>query len=209
MSGAVKWAVGAGAQLERAFHGWAGVAAGGPVVRVPIRQGAGYEFDFADVDALDSAAGSAFAAFDECFGNFKRLELMAALLERGFKLPPFISPQAWVEPEVRVETNAFVGAGASVGHGSRIGYNSALLPGVRLGCGVVLGPSCWLEPGVVVGDGARIGAHCTLRSGVIVAPGVRVGRSCELGWPQRYGQDVAAKTIFDCRYDAPIFTYEG
>ena len=51
------------------------------------------------------------------------------------------------------------------------------------------------------------GAHSTLRMGALVAPKVQIGRHCELGWPQRYGQDVAAKTIFDPRYDAPIYTY--
>ena len=56
-------------------------------------------------------------------------------------------------------------------------------------------------------DGAQIGAHSTLRMGALVAPKVQIGRHCELGWPQRYGQDVAAKTIFDPRYDAPIYTY--
>ncbi|MCB4789642.1 UDP-3-O-(3-hydroxymyristoyl)glucosamine N-acyltransferase [Delftia sp. Lp-1] len=146
-------------------------------------------------------------AFDERFGNFKRVELMQAAMERGFKLASFVSPRAMVAGGVRIGPNAFVGDGAIVGHGCRIDYNCFLLPGVCLGSDVHLRASCWLESAVVVGDGAQIGAHSILRSGALVAAGVQVGRGCELGWPRRYDKDIAAKTVYDPRYDAPILVY--
>jgi acetyltransferase-like isoleucine patch superfamily enzyme len=61
--------------------------------------------------------------------------------------------------------------------------------------------------GVIVGDGAEIGAHSTLRMGALVAPGIKVGRNCELGWPRRYDEDLPSRTVFDSRYDEPIFVY--
>lgn len=202
-----KWIIGASAFLDVAHDAWQRAYPELQVEKIPLIQNATYDFDLSVLDALHPDAGTAFVAFDERFGNFKRLELMALLLERGFKLEPFISPRAMLADKVQVGTNAFIGDGAIVGHDSRIDYNSVLLPGVLLGSGVHVRPSCWLESGVQVGNGAQIGAHSTLRMGALVAPKVQIGRHCELGWPQRYGQNVAAKTIFDPRYDAPIYTY--
>jgi UDP-3-O-[3-hydroxymyristoyl] glucosamine N-acyltransferase len=82
-----------------------------------------------------------------------------------------------------------------------------LLPATNIGIGVDVQSSCWLEPGVMVGDGARISARCTLRSGALIAPRIHIGSDCELGWHRRYDADIAEKTVFDPRYDAPIRTY--
>ena len=204
---ACKWIIGASAFLDMAHDAWQRACPDLQVEKIALTQNASYDFDLSALDALRSDAGTAFAAFDERFGNFKRMELMALLLERGFKLEPFISPRALLADKVHVGPNAFIGDGANVGHGSRIDYNSVLLPGVQVGSGAHIRPSCWLEQGVGVGDGVQIGAHSTLRMGTLVAPKVQIGRQCELGWPQRYDQNVAAKTTFDPRYDAPIYTY--
>ena len=204
---ACKWIIGASAFLDIAHAAWQRACPELQVEKIALAQNAAYEFDLGALDALRPDAGTAFVAFNERFGNFKRLELMALLMERGFKLEPFISPRALLAGQVQVGPNAFIGDGAIVGHGSRVDYNSVLLPGVQVGCGAHVRPSCWLEQGVGVGDGAQIGAHSTLRMGALVAPKVQIGRQCELGWPRRYDQDVAAKTTFDPRYDAPIFTY--
>ncbi len=204
-----KWVIGDGAHLERAFHAWSSQRPDGGVCRLAVPQNALYEFDLSVLEGLSPEDGTAFVAVNERFGNFKRTELLALVMARGFKLEAFVSAQSFVAPDAKVGPNAYVAAGAAAGLKCRIGFNTVLLNGALLGDGVTLGPSCWLEPGVVVGDGAHIGAHCILRSGAVVAPGVRIGRSCELGWAQRYGADVPDKTIFDPRYDAPIYTYEA
>ncbi|SOE39027.1 UDP-3-O-(3-hydroxymyristoyl)glucosamine N-acyltransferase [Delftia acidovorans] len=204
---ACRWIIGAGAALERAHESWCRSFPDSKIEKIPLVQNAQYEFDLEPLNAISPGEGSAFVAFDERFGNFKRVELMQAAMERGFKLASFVSPRAMVAGGVRIGPNAFVGDGAIVGHGSRIDYNCFLLPGVCLGSGVHLRASCWLESAVVVGDGAQIGAHSILRSGALVAAGVQVGRGCELGWPRRYDKDIAAKTVYDPRYDAPIHVY--
>lgn len=203
-----KWIIGNGPALNRVADAWSSLLGAAAIEKIAIPQSATYEFDLSVLDALSPSGGTAFAAFDDRFGNFKRMELMALLMERGFTLEPFISPRALLSGNVQVGRNAFIGDGAIVGHSSRVDYNTVLLPGVLVGCGVHIRPSCWLESGVAVGDGAQIGAHSTLRMGALVSPKVQIGRNCELGWPRRYDQDVAAKTTFDPRYDAPIYTYE-
>lgn len=204
---ACKWIIGAGAFLDVAHDAWQRAYPELQVEKITVGQNTTYEFDLSALDALSPDAGTAFVAFDERFANFKRMELMALLMERGLKLEPFISPRAMLAGDVAAGINAFIGDGAIVGHGSRIDYNSVLLPGVQVGNSVHIRSSCWLESGVIVGNGAQIGAHCTLRMGALVAPTVKIGRNCELGWAQRYEKDIAAKTTFDARYDAPIYTY--
>lgn len=202
-----KWIIGASAFLDVAHDAWQRAYPELQVEKIALAQNTSYDFALSALDALRPDAGTAFAAFDERFGNFKRMELMALLLERGFKLEPFISPRAMLAGNVQVGANAFIGDGAIVGHSSRIDYNSVLLPGVQVGSGAYIRPSCWLETGVTVGDSTQIGAHCTLRMGALVGPKVKIGRNCELGWAQHYDKNIAAKTTFDVRYDAPIFTY--
>lgn len=202
-----KWIIGTGAFLDVAHDAWIRAFPDRRIEKITVTQTTQYRFDLASLVALDPNAGSVFVAFDERFGNFKRVELMQAVMAHGFRVVPFVSPRAILASDVTVGPNAFVGDGTIIGQGSRIGYNSVLLAGAQVGCGVDIRPSCWLEAGTIVGDGAKIGDQCTLRVGALVAPTVQIGRNCELGWPQRYGQDIAAKTFFDPRYCEPIHVY--
>lgn len=202
-----RWIVGGGDFLDQAFHAWQQARPDEAVQKLAAPQGADYVFDMQVFEGLNPAEGAMFVAFDERFGNFKRMELMQAALERGFKLEPFISPQASVANNAVIGPNVFIDAGVCVGAGTRIDYNTVINAGARLGSGVHLRASCWIEMGVTIGNHAAIGAHSTLRMGTIVAAGTKIGRNCELGWPMRYDKDIAAKTFFEPRYDEPIYVY--
>lgn len=205
---ACKWIIGATPYLDQAHATWAAAFPQEPIEKIALAQNARHQFDLAPLHHLDPAQGSVFVAFDERFGNFKRAELMQAVMERGFKLGSFVSPRASVAANVKIGVNTFIGDGVTIGYGSRIDYNNVLLPGAHIGNGAHIRPSCWLEPGVIIGNEAQLGMHCTVRSGALIAPNVQVGRYCELGWPQRYGENIAAKTFFDPHYSNPIRTYE-
>jgi UDP-3-O-[3-hydroxymyristoyl] glucosamine N-acyltransferase len=166
-----------------------------------------YAFELSALDVLDPANGTMFVAFDERFGNFKRMELMQLVMERGFKLDSFVAPSAIVPAGSVIGPNAFVGEGVVLGMGCRIDFNAVVRDGVRLAAGVHLRSSCWLETGVLVGEGADIGAHSILRTGAIVASRVKVGKHCELGWARLYDKDIAARTVFDTRYPEPICVF--
>lgn len=202
-----KWIIGAGPFLDLAYEAWQRSFQNLQIEKISITQNSSYDFDLNILDAISPTRGTAFVAFDEKFANFKRLELVAKLMERGFKLEPFISPHAMLASNVQIGPNAFIGDSTIVGLGSRIGYNTVLLPGVTVGVGVHIHSSCWVESGITIGNGAQIGTHCTLRMGTMIAPKIKIGRNCDLGWAQRYDKDVAAKTTFDPRYDSPIYTY--
>jgi UDP-3-O-[3-hydroxymyristoyl] glucosamine N-acyltransferase len=202
-----RWVVGGGVCLEQVFGTWTRAYPQDNVQRIELLPDADYAFNMAALDALDPAQGTLFVAFDERFGNFKRMELMQLAMERGFKLDPFIAPSAIVPPDAVIGPNAFIGEGVVLGIGCRIDFNAVVRDGARLGAGVHVRSSCWLETGVLVGDGADIGAHGILRMGAIVAPRVKVGKHCELGWPRLYDKDISSRTVFDTRYQEPIRVY--
>lgn len=204
-----RWIIGGGDYLDLVFHACQQAYPGEQVERIVVPQTEAYEFDLSVLDALSPAGGSAFVAFDERFGNFKRMELMQAAMERGFKLEPLICGSADVAADAVIGMNVFVAQNVTIGHGCRIDFNTVIHAGATIGPNVRIKSSCWLESGVHLGLGAEVGAHSILRMGALVAPKVKIGRNCELGWPRRYDQDVADRTTFDPRYDAPIHIYGG
>ncbi|MBO9741177.1 UDP-3-O-(3-hydroxymyristoyl)glucosamine N-acyltransferase [Xanthomonas axonopodis pv. begoniae] len=203
-----RWIIGGSEYLDLAFYAWKQVRQDETVIKIDVPQDADHAFDLGVLDGLDPSGGAMFAAFDERFGNFKRMELMQAAMERGFRLEPFIHPSAAIGADTVIGLNAFVGANAIVGHGCKIDYNTVIHAGVHLGPTCRVKSSCWIENGVQIGAGVEIGGNSVLRTGAIVRAGVKVGRSCELGWPRIYNEDVPTKTYFDARYDAPIHTYD-
>ncbi|KAB7771882.1 UDP-3-O-(3-hydroxymyristoyl)glucosamine N-acyltransferase [Xanthomonas maliensis] len=202
-----RWIIGGGEYLDLAFHVWKQAREDEMVIRIDVPQDAEHEFDLGVLDGLNPNEGAMFVAFDERFGNFKRMELMQLAMARGFSLEPFVSTSAVIADDAVIGRNCFIGDGAVVGAGSRIDYNTVLHSGVKIGAGAHLRPSCWCDIGVIIGQSAEIGAHTILRMGGVVGPGVRIGRHCELGWPQRYDRDVPSRTVYDIRYTKPILVY--
>lgn len=201
---AFRWVVGEGHGLAQVAVTWAHTHPQDSVQKIELPLGADYQFDLGALDGLDPSQGMMFAAFDERFGNFKRAELMQAVMARGFKLDTFIAPSAIVPPDAVIGPNVFIGEGVVLGIGCRIDFNAIIRDGAKLGAGVRLRSSCWLDSGVAVGDDAEIGAHSILRIGTVIAPRVKVGSHCELGWARLYREDIPAKTIYDTRYPEPI-----
>ena len=201
--------IGAGDMLDIAWHAWSGVPGEGPVGRLEISQAADYSFDFGVFERISPSQTALFVAFDERFGNFKRMEIMQAAMDRGFHLASVIAAGANVAPDAKIGANAFVGAGAVIGSAVVIDYNVVVNAGAIVGFGARLKASCWIEGGVVLGNQVQIGAHATLRAGVVVTHGVKVGRHCEIGVPGLYRKDVVSKTVFDPRYDEPIVVHGG
>ncbi|KND60775.1 Acetyltransferase (isoleucine patch superfamily) [Candidatus Burkholderia verschuerenii] len=139
-----RWIVGGGDYLEHAYQAWKQARPDEAVEKIEVPQSPDYAFDLNVFDALDPAQGAMFIAFDERFGNFKRMELLQAAMERGFALEPFVAPGASVAPDAVIGPNVFVGANASIGSSAHVEYNCVIHAGVNLGFGVRLRPSCWL-----------------------------------------------------------------
>jgi acetyltransferase-like isoleucine patch superfamily enzyme len=204
-----KVVLGAGDMLDIVARVWAELSPGETVLRVEVSQHEDYSFDDSVLESHDPATSQLFVAFDERFGNFKRAELMQVAMSRKFQLATIQAPGSIVAADAKIGRNVFVGAGAIVSAGAVVDYNSVIHAGATIGFGAKLKASCWVESGVNIGARAEIGAHATLRTGVIIAPSVKIGRYCEIGVPGHYRADVAAKTVFDPRYDEPLIVYGG
>lgn len=202
-----RWIVGGGDFAELVAQTWKQARPDENIVRIDVSQHVNHAFDLSALDGLSPSGGAMFVAFDERFGNFKRMELMQAAMARGFKLEPFIHPSAVVGSGAVIGLNVFVGPQVVIGHGSRVDYNNVIHAGAHLGPECRIKSSCWIESGVQLGARVVVGRHSVLRTGAIVKSGVAVGRGCELGWPRLYDQDVADHTTFDLRYDEPIVVH--
>lgn len=196
-----RWIIGSSDYLDLAFHAWKQTRQDETVIRVDVPQDAGHEFDLGVLDGLNPTEGAMFVAFDERFGNFKRMELMQAAMERGFKLEPFIHPSATIGADTVIGLNAFVGAHAVVGHGCRIDYNTVIHAGAHLGPACRVKSSCWIENGVHVGAGVEIGGNSILRTGAIVRGGVRWDEAANLA-----GRASTARTYLPRPISTPATT---
>jgi acetyltransferase-like isoleucine patch superfamily enzyme len=202
-----RWIVGGGLYLEQAYQAWKQARPDETVTKIEIPQTRDYRFDFTVLDDLNPAEDQMFVAYDERFGNFKRMEIMQKAMELGFKLDSFIHPSASIADNAVIGPNVYVGAQAVIEYGCRIEYNTVLHAGVYVGANTRIKPSCWVESGVQLGANVEIGTHCIIRMGASVRKDVKIGRGSELGWPRLYEKNVPNKTVYDIRYDEPIYTY--
>lgn len=202
-----RWIVGGGDYAELVAQTWKQARPDENIVRIDVSQHANHAFDLSALDGLSPSEGAMFVAFNERFGNFKRMELMQAAMGRGFKLEPFIHPSAVVASDAVIGLNVFVGPQVVIGHGTRVDYNTVIHAGAHLGLECRIKSSCWLETGVQLEARVVLGRHSILRAGAIVKSGVAVGKGCELGWPRLYDQNLADHTTFDPRYDEAILVY--
>lgn len=202
-----KLIIGSGIFFETACRAWKKDFPETTLNVIEIPQKEDFEFDYSVLDGIDSKDVSVFIAFDERFGNFKRMELVLEVQRRGFKIDSYISKSASVADGVNIGENVFVGDNVTVAHGTVIGFNTVIHAGTNIGAHVNIASSCWFETGVQIGTKANIGRHTIVRMGAIVGKSVQIGWGCELGWPQFYGETVPDKTTFDTRYDEPIYVY--
>ena len=84
--------IGGGDMLDVAWHAWCAARPDLRIERREARQMPDYTFDLAVFEGIDPRERELFIAFDERFGNFKRLELMQVALDRGFLTGAFVSP---------------------------------------------------------------------------------------------------------------------
>jgi UDP-3-O-[3-hydroxymyristoyl] glucosamine N-acyltransferase len=163
----------------------------------------------ATLDALELAGASAFVAIDAQFLNFRRLELVQALQERGVAMPALVSPAAAVSAGVEIGDNSWIGPRAILQHGSCVGHNTVVGAGTIVGIGASIGHSSWLDDGVVLGRGTKVGAHVTLGLGVQVTHGVAIADLCVIDRPGRIEKDMGTRTFLHASHDGPIVIVGG
>jgi carbonic anhydrase/acetyltransferase-like protein (isoleucine patch superfamily) len=208
-----KWVVGSGAPLAAALAAWREIAPATRVDALEIVEDGNYVFDLSSLDRMVATSSgmtvTAFVALGAQFMNFRRFELMAALKERGLKLPPLISPGAIVAADATVGENSWIGAGVVLGAGTKIGYNCVIGARAILGLRCVAGNSTWIDAGAILGDDCRIGANAIVGRAVMLDDGVEIGKSSVVDQPGRYTRNIAAKTFIRGDFDEPVIIVGG
>ena len=199
-----KLIVGAGVILDIAWAAWTQARPRLDIGRHQVMQRPDYSFDLDFLEKYSPAKTSIFAAFDNRFLNFKRLELMSLIRSRAFRMEPFVSPRASVGTGARIDDNAFIGDGAVIGAGAIVHDSAFIGERAVVGHGAEIGQGAWIEPGAVVGRRARIGSHTTIGLGVPVPDGVEVGSLCVLDVPNVYRANVPARTFYNPIFHEPI-----
>ena len=199
-----KLIVGTGDFLDIAFNAWRSKVPNVDVKRHDVAQDRSHYFDLAFLDEYSPGETSMFAAFDNRFLNFKRLELMGAIKGRGFEMEPYIGAGAVIGTGAKIGENSFISEGAIVGAEAKLGYNVFIGSRAVVGYAAEIGRAAWIEAAVVVGRRSRVGAHTTVGLGVIVADGVEFGRYCLVERPGVYRESVAEKTYHLAGFDFPV-----
>ncbi len=188
---------------------WREMAPGIELRPVELDGKAGQAALAAALDALDLLDATAFVAADAHFLNFRRMELVDVLRERGIAMPPLVERGAIVGAGVEIRDNTWIGAGAIIQPGSRIGANVTIGPGAIVGGYAEIGESAFVDAGVTVGHGAKIGKQVTLGLGVVVGHGVDIGDLCVIDKPVRIAADLAAKTFIQSSHAHPMVIVGG
>jgi UDP-3-O-[3-hydroxymyristoyl] glucosamine N-acyltransferase len=203
-----KYVVGSGRELQRAMAAWREAAPEfelrGVELDAKAGRGALEKALEAALDGVELAGATAFVAGDAHFLNFRRLELVDVLRERGVAMPPLVERGAIVGAGVEILENTWIGAGAIIQPGGRIGANAAIGAGAIVGGFAEIGESAFVDAGVTIGHGAKIGKQATLGLGVIVGHGVGIGELCVIDKPGRIDADVAAKTFIQSSHAHPM-----
>ena len=199
-----KLIVGAGDFLEIAYEAWRSKEPGLVVEKLEITQDASHFFDFGFLDHYLPEKTSMFAAFDNRFLNYKRLELMGAIKGRGFQMEAYISDHAMVSSGATIGENSFISDGAIIGAQARLQYNNYVGPRGVIGHASETGHSVWVDAAVVVGARSTIGAQSILGEGVSIASGIRVGKMCVLEIAGHYRENIPAKVLYKAPFDGPV-----
>jgi UDP-3-O-[3-hydroxymyristoyl] glucosamine N-acyltransferase len=145
-----------------------------------------------------------FAAFDNRFLNFKRLELVGAIKGRGFQMEPYISDRAMVSPGAKIGENSFIADGAIIGSQARLQYNNYVGPRAVIGHACETGHSVWVDAAVVVGARSTIGAQSILGAGVSIAGGIQVGKMCLIEAAGHYSENIPAKSLYKSPFEGAV-----
>jgi hypothetical protein len=203
-----KLIVGAGDFLEIAYEAWKVKEPAMVVEKLEIGQDESHYFDFDFLNHYLPGDTSMFAAFDNRFLNFKRLELLGAIKGRGFQMEPYVSDGAIVGTGTKIGENSFISGGAIIGGQSSLQYNNYVGPRAVVGHASELGHSVWVEAAVVIGTHSKIGAQSILGEGVSVASGIQVGRMCVLDIAGHYRENIPSKTLYKSPFDGPVRIFD-
>ncbi len=163
-----------------------------------------FNFELPDLAAYPAESWMLFVALDDRGLNMSRVQLIAAIKGRGYKLQRLVDPGADVAPAASLGENALIERGAVVGHGSKLGLNVFVGARAQVGDGCTIGNSVFIYADALLENGCQLGDYVTVGGRAVVESGTKVGRYSELRRPLTYKGDIPPKTFYLEIFENPV-----
>lgn len=108
----------------------------------------------------------------------RKFELARA---RGYTLPSYVHPSAWVAENVRIGANTLIQEQAVVSPFVRLGEDVFLCPQVGINHHTRVGDHCFFAPAAVVAGDADIGELCFIGTNATIRDRVKIDARCVIG----------------------------
>jgi carbonic anhydrase/acetyltransferase-like protein (isoleucine patch superfamily) len=163
-----------------------------------------FNFEIPDLSAYPPDMWRLFIALDDRGLNMSRMQLVAVLKGRGYKLHRLVAPGAHVSASTIIGENTLILWGAAVGGNSKLGLNVVVGAGARVAGGCKIGNGVYLDVGCVVGREVELGDYVTVGVGAVVHDEAKIGRYCELRRPMTYRGRIPDKTFYLDVFENPV-----
>jgi acetyltransferase-like isoleucine patch superfamily enzyme len=147
-----------------------------------------------------------FVAIGSAHLNFRRLEVLFSLAQKGVVAESFVSRTARVSSSTKIMSNTYVGPGAMIEPGCRIGNNVFIGADVKIGSNSNIKSSAWIGRSSRLGSDVVIGNYAVLGESVNVNSGINIGSYACVDRPMVVSTDIGDRTFYLKEYPRPIVT---
>ena len=110
-----------------------------------------------------------------------RIDMFQKLLNLGFVLPSFVSPNAYVSPHASVGRGSIIMSGGIINAGAKIGQNCIINSNSLVEHDCIVSDHCHVSTGVVINGQVSIGTGCFIGSGATIKQGLDVDKNTVIG----------------------------
>lgn len=125
----------------------------------------------------------------------QRVKLFETLKDLGAKLPPIISPLAYVSEKARVAEGTIVMHHALINADARVGKNCIINSKALIEHDAVIGDHCHISTGALINGGTTVSRKSFVGSNSIIKEYVEIGEETVIGAGVHVLQNVSPKSL--------------
>ena len=143
----------------------------------------GYQIVGTDVDLqkLRPRYNNALISVGQIKSSDTRVRLYKLLKKIGFKMPPIISPKAYVSKYAHVGEGSIVMHGAIVNANAKIGKNCIINSRALIEHEATIGDHCHIATGSIINGNVSVEDEVFIGSGVVTRNGIFIGAKNNIG----------------------------